>query len=76
MWAGRGLKLAAATRELMGTTDPLIVRMLLRDGGDSSLLCQRCEVKCDCNWHVGGYDEAARSCIFLFLFDIFLSLFV
>jgi hypothetical protein len=37
-WAGRALALAAAIRKLVVTTDPLVVKMLLRDGGDSSLL--------------------------------------
>ena len=35
------LALAAAIRELVVTTDPLIVKVLLRDGGNSSLRCWR-----------------------------------
>jgi hypothetical protein len=36
--AGRALALAAALRALVVTTGPLDVKLLLRDGGDSSLL--------------------------------------
>jgi hypothetical protein len=43
--AGRALALAAAIRELV-TTDPLIVELLLREGGDSPLL----------HWWHGGYN--------------------
>ena len=38
MRAGRALALAAAIRELVITTDPLVGELLLREGGDSPLL--------------------------------------
>jgi hypothetical protein len=49
--AGRALALAAALREPVVTTDPLAVKMLLRDGGNSLLLRWKLEVERD---SVGG----------------------
>ena len=40
----RALALAAAIRELVVTTDPLVVKILLRGGGDSLLFCWRSSV--------------------------------
>ena len=54
MRRGQALALAVAIRELVVTTDPLVVNSLLRDGGDSSLLCLWCVVKRDCDWGVAG----------------------
>ena len=47
---GKALALAAAIRELVITTDPLIVKLVLRCGGDFfSALQVACVVKCDCD---------------------------
>ena len=35
----RVIALAAAIRELVATSDPMVVKLPLRDGGDSSLPC-------------------------------------
>ena len=41
---GKAVVLAATIRRPVVTTDPLFVKFLLRDGGDSSLLCWQCTV--------------------------------
>ena len=49
---GRALALAVAIRELVVTTDPRVVKVLLRDGGDFRCLLV-CVVRFVCDWCVG-----------------------